>query len=190
MLEKEELIRIISELALDHDGSNVHRCVAGRHINSLASTRGSMLADNRYTRADRFPALYTSYYDYLAIREVTQQRIYQEALPGAGTVSNFTFSVRVNCDGVLDLMQPEIQSALGTNLQELTGEWKLLNELNLDAPTQILGQAAFESGVVKAIRYPSKIEPHRANLVIFKDRIGHPLVPLNLPPNFPPQEPL
>ncbi|WP_192930896.1 RES family NAD+ phosphorylase [Deinococcus sp. AJ005] len=149
-----------------------------------------MIADNRYSTANTFEALYTSYYDYLTIKEVTQDRIYQETLPGAGTVANFVFSVRAECDGILDLTDPDTQAILGTNLQELTGDWRLLNENKIVAPTQMLGQVAHDFGTIRGIRYPSKIEPHRANLVIFKARMLYPLQPINLPHGFPEQEPL
>ena len=92
--------------------------------------------------------------------------------------------------GVLDLTQDHVQDVLGTNLQELTGEWKAMNARGLDAPTQRLGRVAFHSGRVQAIRYPSKLQPHRANMLLFKDRIGAPLVPARPPVNVSDQDPL
>lgn len=180
----------LATIELVHNGANVHRCVAGRFINSLSSTRGSMLADNRYTRKDRFPALYTSHEPYLSILEVTQSPSFQGAFPGAAAVAHITFSVRANMGDVLDLTVEEIRQIIGTNLQELTGDWKRMNLDGLDAPTQILGQAAFDSGRISAIRYPSKIAPDKANLVIFKERIAYQLSPINLPEGFPDQDPL
>lgn len=190
MLSLPDLENALKEVSLSHNGGNVHRCVAGRYIRSLASTRGSMIADNRYTRQGRFPALYTSYIPNLAMLEVTQSPIFQGAFPGAAGVSHFIFSVKADMGNVLDLTVPEVREMLGTNIQELTGDWKHMNAEEQDAPTQILGQAAFDSGLIHAIRYPSKIDVSKANLVIFKERIDYSLIPLDLPEGFPPQDPL
>ncbi|MFD2610749.1 RES family NAD+ phosphorylase [Deinococcus taklimakanensis] len=191
MLSGDELLEALSAIDLDFNTLNVHRCVAGRHINSLASTRGSMKADNRYSRAYRFEALYTSYYPTIAMLEVIQSKNFQGFMPGAISVQHFTFSLSVRSDGILDLTVPDVQKLLGTNLQELTGDWKTVNqEYGEDAPTQILGQAAYDCERIKAIRYPSKIDPTMANLVIFKNRIGFDLMPLSLPADFPDQTPL
>lgn len=191
MLSGDELLEALSVVDLDFNTPNVHRCVAGRYISSLASTRGSMKADNRYSRASRFEALYTSYYPQIAMLEVIQSKNFQGSMPGASSVQHFTFSLSVKSDGILDLTEPSVQKLLGTNLQELTGDWKTVNQLyEEDAPTQVLGQVAYECERIKAIRYPSKIDPTVANLVIFKNRIGFDLVPLSLPAGFPDQMPL
>jgi len=168
----------------------LYRTVAGRYLRSLASVRGSLKADNRYTRAGTCAALYTSHYPELALLEVMQGSAFHEAFPGAASPVHVTFTVRVDLTRVLDLTLDDVQDALGTNLQELTGEWKALNALGRDAPTQRLGCVAFESALVQAIRYPSKLQPNRANMLLFKDRIDVPLVPAGLPAGFPDQEPL
>lgn len=149
--------------------------------------RGSLLANNRYTRAGVCAALYTSHYPELALLEVIQGSAFSEAFPGATPALHVTFSVHVQLTSLLDLTDPGIQSALGTNLQELTGEWKAMNAAGLDAPTQRLGRLAFESGRVQAIRYPSRIQPQRGNVLLFKDRLPFPLVPVGLPDDFPDQ---
>lgn len=168
----------------------LHRTVAGRYIKSLASVRGSLRADNRYTRAGVCAALYTSHYPELAYLEVLQGSTFNEAFPGATPALHVTFSLQVALTKLLDLMDAQVQAQLGTNLQELTGEWKALNTQGLEAPTQRLGRLAFESGQIEGVRYPSKIQPQRANVLLFKDRLTFPLVPLGLPASFPDQEPL
>lgn len=168
----------------------VHRSVAGRYIASLAAVRGSLKADNRYTRAGVCAALYTSHYPDLALLEVLQGSAFNEAFPGAMPAMHITLSLSVNLARVLDLTNMNVQDALGTNLQELTGEWKAMNARGQEAPTQRLGRLAFETTVIDSIRYPSKIQPHRANLLLFKDRLSSGLVPVGLPSAFPDQEPL
>jgi RES domain-containing protein len=69
---------------------------------------------------------------------------------------------------VLDLADPKVQTLLGSSPAELTGPW-----LGLDRPpTQRLGQAAFDSGRVAALRYGSIKHPDGYNLVVFTDRLA------------------
>lgn len=152
--------------------------------------RGSLLANNRYTQAGVCAALYTSHYPELALLEVTQGSAFSEAFPGATPALHVTFSLHVHLTGVLDLMDLDVQERFGTNLQELTGEWKAMNTVGREAPTQRLGRLTFEAGRVEAIRYPSKIQPQRSNVLLFKDRLSFPLVPVGLPADFPDQDPL
>ncbi|WP_027482281.1 RES family NAD+ phosphorylase [Deinococcus pimensis] len=185
-----DLRHALSGVPLSSWTGPLHRSVAGRYLRSLASVRGSLKADNRYTRAGTCAALYTSHYPDLALLEVMQGSTFNEAFPGATSAVHVTFNVRVDLTDVLDLTHGDVQEALETNLQELTGEWKAMNARGLDAPTQRLGRIAFESRQVQAIRYPSRVQPHRANMLIFKDRVSTPLVPAGLPRDFPDQEPL
>lgn len=70
--------------------------------------------------------------------------------------------------GILDLMDPARRRELKTNLQELTGLWVLEEP----AATQRLGQRAYESGRIAAIRYPSSLgRDPEPNLVVFVDRL-------------------
>jgi hypothetical protein len=77
---------------------------------------------------------------------------------------------------ILDLSNANIQSALNTNLQEMTGNWsysqeQFLKNLGPLPPTQVLGQAAYDSGVITGIRYPSAKSPQSTCLVVFTDRL-------------------
>ena len=77
---------------------------------------------------------------------------------------------------ILDLCDTHIQSTLNTSLQEMTGNWSYSQELFLNKlgplpPTQVLGQAAHDSGVITGIRYPSAKSPQSTCLVVFTDRL-------------------
>jgi hypothetical protein len=41
---------------------------------------------------------------------------------------------------VLDITVPEVQAAVGTNPQELTGAWRHVQAVGREAPTQTLGR--------------------------------------------------
>ena len=62
---------------------------------------------------------------------------------------------------VLDLTDRAVQDEIGTSLQELTGDWLVQQERYLLGksatlpPTQSLGMAAGECGVIAGLKYPS-----------------------------------
>jgi hypothetical protein len=74
---------------------------------------------------------------------------------------------------VLDLTNRGIQLQLGTNLTELTGEWRLTQSRGQTAPTQLLGHAAYETGRILALLYVSAKNPiHGRGLAVFSDRLA------------------
>ncbi len=79
--------------------------------------------------------------------------------------------VVVTVDGImnnlLDLTDPAMLTALGTNAQEITGAWVT----NPHPPTQLLGRMAYDSGRIAGIKYASAKHPGGVNLVVFPDRI-------------------
>lgn len=81
-------------------------------------------------------------------------------------------TIEGSIQGALDLTDPETQRALGTSPTELAAEWAYTQELGRLAPTQVLGRAAFDLGVVPALLYPSAVDPGRRNLVVFTDRLA------------------
>ncbi len=79
---------------------------------------------------------------------------------------------------VLDVTDGQVQSALGTTLQELTGDWAIQQEDYLAGkgpmpPTQVLGQAAYEFGAIAGLKYRSSKEVAGASgIVVFLDRLA------------------
>jgi len=75
--------------------------------------------------------------------------------------------------GVLDLADRTVQTELGTTVYELTGDWRLMQIIGEAIPTQILGQLAYESGRIVAIRYMSTKNPNGGqNIVVLTDRLS------------------
>lgn len=130
---------------------------------------GAALYGGRFTPLGSFPTL------YLACDPVT-------ALAEAGSIFSHPalMTIRIDknpmvmlsVDGVLtdvvDLTDSVIQASLGTNGSELTGSWILASP----APTQELGRAAYDSGVVTAFLYLSSKSPAGTCLVVFTDRLA------------------
>jgi RES domain-containing protein len=85
-----------------------------------------------------------------------------------------TTSIRVHLDSVLDLTDPDIQSALQTNVMELTANWRKIQNLGRIPATQALGMAVHATGLYQAIYYPSKRAPGHACLAVFCDHLVAP----------------
>ena len=78
---------------------------------------------------------------------------------------------------IIDLTNIQVQSALGTNLQELTGAWVVQQADYLAGkgpmpPTQILGQAAYDAGTIVGLKYASsKSAANAVGILVFTERL-------------------
>ncbi len=78
-------------------------------------------------------------------------------------------------EAVLDLMNEDVQEALGTNEPELTGKWRTAT----NPPTHVLGTAVQACGRILAIRsYSSKNRGAGTILAVFTDHLSR------FPPSF------
>lgn len=101
--------------------------------------------------------------------------------PGSSIPLLFVPQVLMTVDGVLadivDLTDAKTQSALGTSLQELTGDWVVQQDDYLTGrspmpPTQVLAQAAYGVGDIVGLRYSSSKSVAAAiGMVVFSDRL-------------------
>lgn len=79
---------------------------------------------------------------------------------------------------LLDTTDSVVQAALGTNQQELTGDWakaqaKYLAGAGPMPPTQVLGQAAFDAGGIVGLLYEStKSSTNGKGILVFTDRLA------------------
>ena len=154
------------------------RCVGYRHL--LAPPPGATsglpqplwggaakLAGARFTPKGKFDSLYLASDPVTALTEVSAL----VALPGGPVPVRAAPLVIVSVDGVisrvLDLTDAAILAALGTNVQEITGTWVKV----ADPPTQTLAQAAYDSGLIAGIQYPSAKHAGGVNLMVFPDRL-------------------
>jgi RES domain len=128
----------------------------------------------RFTRKGGFPSV------YLASDPITAYKEVHVIFPGLTIPSQpwTLLTVTGSLEGVLDLTDPSVQGRLGTSLAELTGDWRYSQDLYLEGkgplpPTQVLGQIAYETSKVMAIRYHSvKNLGQGFCLAIFPDRLS------------------
>lgn len=78
---------------------------------------------------------------------------------------------------VLDLCDEGIQRALDTSDAELTAPWLRAQSRHRAGRgplpvTQQLGQTAFATGLILALRYPSRKHPQAKNVVVFTDHLA------------------
>jgi len=135
----------------------------------------------RFTPRGGFGSIYLASDPITALKEVLAVIQHPHAPPFTIRTHPWTvFAVDGILTDVIDLRDSEIQAALGTNLQELTGDWAYLQEEFLTGlgpipPTQILGQAAFNCRAVRGLQYaPAKNVGGASAVVVFADRLARP----------------
>jgi RES domain-containing protein len=140
---------------------------------TLLTATGATETDGRFHLKNEAPALYFAQSPIVALAEVGLLARAQHELKSAARPPQIILNTDITIpQGILDLTVEANRVTLGTELQELTGSWML----ERPCATQRLGNLAYISNRVVAIKYPSKtIENHvEANLVVFIDRLaGH-----------------
>lgn len=131
----------------------------------------------RFTPKGSFESIYLASDPITALTEVSL--VLQNPNIPAVTMATppwVVFAVEGIVTEVVDLCDIAIQSSLNTTLQELTGDWAYSQSLYLNSqgslpPTQMLGQAAYDCGVVTGLTYPSAKTPQSTCLLVFPDRL-------------------
>jgi RES domain-containing protein len=164
------------------------RCVAFHHLLSIPQVQriarapqplwgmGSKRFGGRFTPRDSFETIYLAEDPVTALAEVTH---ILRNIPGSSLTLQsqpwVVVTVRGILSRVLDLTDASAVSQIGSNHQELTGEWRYTQEQLGEAPTQLLGRVCYHTGLFDGIRYPSsKNLPDGACLAVFPDRLKAP----------------
>jgi RES domain-containing protein len=135
---------------------------------------GARMYGGRFTPRDRFETL------YLAMSPETA-RIEAESIAigfgvgGASARPYVHFTINGLLAEVLDLTEPSIQAAIGTDAAELAAPWRMLQARGKEAPSQRLGRAVYRFGRIDALLYRSTKDPVSGRcLAVFPDRVTHP----------------
>ena len=184
MLERPALLAVLPTLAT-HLISAVHgqwaRCVALQHLQRTVPeplfSGGGARSGARFTPKGGPPSLYLATDPLTVLAEVN---VVHEI--DAGRTAYLVhqpygiFCVKGIVPQVLDLTDPAIQTAVQTNDQELRGPWLRLQGRPGGAPTQLLGQAAFDTGLIGGIKYTTAKfgdpRENTENLLVFPDRLA------------------
>jgi RES domain-containing protein len=191
----DKLVRVISTLPRISVSGPWARAVADRYLQGPPPGAGTGAppqplwpggapADGqRFTPRGGFPSLYLADNGATALAEVGGIL----DVPGHGLTATqhipyTVLSVEGTLADVLDLTSPHVQRALCTTVPELTAPWLLAQHRFLTGrrqslpPTQLLGAAAFDVGIVTGLLYPSAKFHGARNVVVFTDRL-----PANVP---------
>jgi RES domain-containing protein len=129
---------------------------------------GAVLSGARFTPRGSFSTLYLASDKVTALIEIGS--IFSHAGLVSTTIATnpaVVFAVDGVLTDVVDLTDEAIQKAIGTSTQELTGAWRL----SPSSPTHECGQAAFDCGVITALKFPSSKHAGAWCLAIFTDRL-------------------
>lgn len=133
---------------------------------------GAKQFGQRFTPKGSFDTAYLASDIDTAMREVGAVLVDNDGKPIPLAASPFVaVSVLGVVHNVLDVTDPAVQAMIGTTLSELTGAWAFVPGGGV-APTQQLGEAAYASGRIHAIRYNSvKNIGVGTCLAVFPDRL-------------------
>lgn len=137
---------------------------------------GSTIFGARFTPRRTFETIYLAEDPITAFAEVWLILQHPHAPPSTFRTPPL---VHVTVDGVLasvlDLTEPNVQAALETTPQELTGEWRYAQAEGREAPTQTLGRVCYETRRFDSIRFFStKNPPNGICIAVFPDRLNPP----------------
>jgi len=168
---KQKLSEALRGLALWPAQGTAYRLTSPKYMTRPLSPEGSLQRGGRYNKRGRFAALYLADSPATALAEVQMLKFSDNRLIGIKGPPKVLVSVDYTLQAVLNLGDPGVQAALGTNLEELRAEWVLKQQQRQRIPTQDLGEAVYESGNIEALWVPSARLWGAFNLVVFPDRL-------------------
>lgn len=171
MLSGETLRQTLHDIPLAPWTGVAYRLIPAQFAGTALSSIGSYRRGGRYNPKGMFEVLYLADTPLTALQEINMIKVTDAAILSAKSSPRLLLSVEVALSAALDVTRGDVQDALDTNLQELTGSWLVMNAEGLTAPTQELGSAAHTTGIIEALYVPSAQDPRAANLVIFPDRL-------------------
>ena len=151
----------------------LYRVVQLQYLATLTSTEGAWKGENRFTAPQVSQALYLAQAPDLAMLEATRQ--FQSYFDTPEFPAYAIFPVDVDLQCVIDLTRDDMQEAVGTSLEELTGDWRAARKRQLKQPqkrvvTHDLGAAVKEAGF-EGLKYYSAYDSRRWNMVVFTENL-------------------
>ncbi len=136
-----------------------------KYIENPLNALGSALAGGRFN-PKKLEALYTSLEIETMIAEMQHYAHTDPRLAGRFRPSSILTLESTNIRA-LDLTSTTVQAALGTNTQELSGNFIRMQNRGLESPTQALGRMNIEHQLFAAFIAESARADNGKNLIIF-----------------------
>jgi RES domain-containing protein len=169
------------------ESGNWYRLVATGHVSTVLSGAHTKMVNSRFNAgsllapAERFSVMYLA--DDMLVAQFEYGAILGELRPGQSVPnprSSFVaLTVHVRLHAVVDLTDETTAQIIATNPQELTGDWRGYQTRGLHtaisgptgiAPTQLLGQALFNTGIEGFRTFSPRVADHKI-LVVFVDNL-------------------
>lgn len=170
MLTDRELVKALERAPVLSLEGVAFRSIQQKYANSPLSAIGSRFG-GRYNPPSTFEALYLADSEETSLLEVRTRVATAAGLLDVQGTPRIMLSVHYKLQAVLDLADKTIQRDLGTNLQELTGNWRPFNAEGEVAPTQELGLLAYNLRKFEGFKVPSSRNDSACNIVVFPDRV-------------------
>ena len=155
----EELLTVLEQAPLSPSPEYTYRVIAERWRESPLSAIGAFERGGRYNAPRTFPVLYSADSPVTALQEV--EALFETLdgrLQGVPRDPEIILTIECKVVRVLDLTRPELQSLLGTSLEELISPHPsrfILNARDEQTPTQQLGLVCSRSQRISALKVPS-----------------------------------
>jgi RES domain-containing protein len=174
MLGGDDLQEALQRISPSFVDKSFYRIVRRKYRDQPLSIKGSLMTGGRYNIpkyflvngqrkncVDGFGSLYLSNTVEIAKAEVGIKKVFSQSV----------FEIYCRCDKVLDLTNQDNLRILGTNDQEITGQWGRINDRGEVSPTQQLALYVKQSGKFATIKFPSakKTKPVDCNLAVLID---------------------
>ena len=172
MLTGIELLNALAKIPILSSLEGVaFRSIQQKYANSPLASIGSRFG-GRYNPPQTFEALYLAESEATSLLEVKTKVETAAGILEVQGSPRLMLCINYKLKAVADLTNQSIQRNIGTNLQELTGNWRPLNALGEIAPTQELGTVAYNLQRFEGLKVPSARNDNAYNLVVFPDRIS------------------
>lgn len=157
--------------------STWYRAVELRYAERALETTHTRTAPSRFCSGSHLaPGFETLYLAQTPATTVLEKRMALEA-----DAPFIVIPMRVILSSVVDLTIPREAELIGTNAQELTGDWNAYSFRTMqdradgphagEAPTQRLGRCLYLNGGFQGLISFSAVDPRRRVLVVFRERL-------------------
>jgi RES domain-containing protein len=142
------------------------------HDGDIISGVGSQISGGRWNAPGSFRAVYLADSPETAMAEVLAHYRYY-SIPIEQALPRVFVAVNVDLRSVLDLRDGIVRNVLRTSKARLIGDrWRELNKVNQESLCQVIGRAAYETGL-EGLIVPSVANPGGFNLVVLPERLSH-----------------
>jgi RES domain-containing protein len=175
------LAKVLAHLPAIPIAGTYHRSVANaslyrkRHKTKLLFSLGPAITGARFTPIGGPPCIYASKHPATTLSEASgiASSLFHAGIAIPQPTTAFSMEVILHL-GFLDLTDTANLDKLGTNLEELNGNWNEQMKNGLPVPTQILVTAIYDSKRFQGLQFFSHEAPDQINIMIWTETVKSP----------------